>query len=425
MGWPRRWGHDGCALMPAGPCEIAGPDGFGVLRRDDCRGRVQIPRLPARFVSYLEKLKDPRVERTKKHKLVDIVAIGLCAVICGAEGWDDMEDFGQSKEWWLRSILGLELPNGIPSDDTFRRVFGRLNPQGLGDCMAQWLRTLRGRKAGETIAVDGKTARHSYDTLTGQPAIHLVSAWATESGLALGQVKVDSKSNEITAIPKLLKLLDIAGCTVTTDAMGCQKEIVRQIRKQQGDYVLALKANQGGLHEAVEFLFEDARANDFFAKDPRRRIEHYHHKTIDKDHGRIETRRYWVISGRHVAELPQAQEWEGLGSVAMVESTRRIGDETTVERRYFISSHESSGSKVARAIREHWRVENGLHYVLDVALGEDACDIWKDNGAENMATLRRAAVSLLRQDTTSRRGIKARVKRAGWDTDYLFRVLSN
>lgn len=377
-----------------------------------------------RFVAHLAGIKDPRVDRTRKHKLVDIVAIGLCAVICGAEGWEDMEEFGRAKEEWLRRELGLELPEGIPSDDTFRRVFGRVDPEELSTCITAWRRGLRRHKRGEVIALDGKTARHSDDTLTGQSAIHLVSAWATESGLALGQVKVDRKSNEITALPELLKLLDISGCIVTIDAMGCQKEIARQIVAQRGDYVLALKGNQESLHEAVQDLFADARANDFYSKDPDRRIDHDTYETLEKDHGRIETRRYWIIRGRHVAGLTQAADWDGLGSVCMVESERKIGEETSEQQRYFITSLTGSAAKVARGIREHWRIENGLHYVLDVAMNEDACDIWKDNGPENLATLRRTAASLLRQDRKSQRGVKGRMKRAAWDTDYLLQVLT-
>ncbi|MDQ1250650.1 MAG: hypothetical protein QG597_5029 [Actinomycetota bacterium] len=397
------------------------PDANGARRRggaDPFHGRP-----PLRFVSFFARLKDPRVKRRKRHKLVDIVVIGLCAVLCGAEGWEDMEEFGHSRKGWLRAVLGLELPNGIPGHDTMRRVFGRLDPSELGECIADWLRTLRRRGLEDVIALDGKTVRHSYDALTGQSAIHLVSAWATENGLALGQVKVDGKSNEITALPQLLKALDVSGCTVTIDAMGCQREIARQIREQQGHYVLALKGNQEGLHESVKLLFDDALAHGFYAKDPNRRIEHDHYRSIEKDHGRIETRNCWVISGRHVAELTQAGKWSGLKSVVLVQSERKVGEKVSTERRYFITSHEGKAGKIARAVREHWRVENGLHYVLDVAMGEDACGIWKDNGPENLATLRRAAISLLRQERSSRRGVKARMKRAAWDTDYLIQVL--
>lgn len=376
------------------------------------------------LISRFEELTDPRVDRTKDHKLVDILAIGLCTLLCGGEGWEDMETFGLAKEAWLRERLGLELPNGIPSDDTFRRVFGRLDPIAFGQCIADWVNSLSGVSRGEIISLDGKTLRHSLDTYTGQSAVHLVSAWATESGLALAQAKVDGKSNEITALPGLLRLLDIAGCVVTTDAMGCQREIARQILSQKGDYVLALKGNQGSLHKAVVELFADARANDFYRKDTARRIEHDYHEVLEKDHGRMERRRYWVISGRHVAELTQAKEWAGLQSVCMVERTLWVdGKETLMEARYFISSLAGSASKLARAIRQHWRIENGLHYVLDVALGEDACSIWKDNGPENLGILRRFVVTLLKGEKTSRRGVKARIKQAAWDTDYLDKVL--
>lgn len=380
--------------------------------------------LPPLFVKHFSSLKDPRVNRRKRHRLVDIVVIGLCAVICGAEGWEDIEEFGRRREQWLRGVLGLKLPHGIPGHDTIRRVFNRLDPEELNRCIRDWLSSLRRGRVEEVIALDGKTVRHSYDTRTGQPAIHLVSAWATESGLSLGQVKVDGKSNEITALPQLLKLLDVTGCTVTIDAMGCQKRLARQIREQGGHYVLALKGNQEGLREAVELLFTDALAHDWYRRDPSRRIEHDHSRVVGKDHGRLETRDYWVISGRQVAELTQAGDWEGLRSVVLVESKRERGDTVSIERRYFITSHEGKAAKIGGAIREHWRVENGLHYVLDVAMDEDACGIWKENGPENLATLRRAAVSLLRQEHSSPRGVKARMKIAAMDTDYLLRVLS-
>jgi len=238
------------------------------------------------------------VDRTKRYPLIEVVTIALCSVICGGEGWEDMEEFGRSKETWLRERLGLELANGIPGDDTYRRVFRRLDPEQFAQCLARWIRTFQGEAAGEIIALDGKTLRHSFDTATGQAAIHLVNAWATQSGLALGQVKVDGKSNEITALPGLLRLLALAGCVVTADAMGCQKKIAQQIIEAKADYVLALKGNQGSLHEDVRECFEDAIANGFYQKDPDRLIVHSYHRTVEKDHGRIEERQYWAMEAK-------------------------------------------------------------------------------------------------------------------------------
>lgn len=373
---------------------------------------------------YFAGLEDPRVDRTKRYPLIEVVTIALCAVICGAEGWEDMESFGRAREAWLRERLGLELRQGVPGDDVYRRVFSRLDPEQFARGLAVWIRSLQGEGAGEVIALDGKTLRHSFDTATGQAAIHLVNAWATESGLALGQARVDSKSNEITALPGLLKLLDLAGCVVTIDAMGCQKAIARQIIERQADYVFALKGNQGNLHEDVKRYFEDAIAHDFYEKDPNRRIRHGYDETVEKDHGRIERRRYWVMEGKQIAWLRERHDWVGLRSICAVESTRTIGEKVTKETRYFISSLEGGVGKLARPIRQHWRIENGLHWVLDVSFGEDACGIWKDNAPENMATMRRVAVSLLKQEPTSKRGVKARRKLAAWDPDYASKVLA-
>ncbi len=375
------------------------------------------------FACHFADLEDPRVDRTKRYPLIEVVTIALCSVICGGEGWEDMEDFGHAKEAWLRERLGLELINGIPGDDTYRRVFRRLDPEQFARCLAGWIRTFQGETAGEIIALDGKTLRHSFDTATGQAAIHMVNAWATQSGLALGQVKVDGKSNEITALPGLIKLLELAGCVVTADAMGCQKKVARQIIEQKGDYVLALKGNQESLHDDVRKCFEDAITNDFYKKDPDRLIAHSYHRTLEKDHGRIEERQYWAMEGKAIAWLLERHDWVGLRSICAVRSTRTIGEKVTSEMRYFISSLEGGAAKLARPIREHWRIENSLHWVLDVSMREDACGIWQDHGPENMATMRRVATSLLKQERTNKRGVKARSKKACLDESYLLKVL--
>ena len=263
------------------------------------------------LTSHFSILQDPRIDRSKQHTLLDIVVIAFCAVLCGAEGWEDMEDFGKAKHDWLQERLGLALTNGIPSDDTFRRLFARLDPEQFGRCFLSFAQSLHTYTKGEVIALDGKAVRHSFDAATGQAAIHLVSAWATESGLALGQVKVDSKSNEITAIPALLRLLDISGCVITIDAMGCQKAIAKQIVDKKGDYVFSLKGNHSTLHDDVKLFFEDARAHDFYQKNEVRRIAHGYYETVEKDHGRIETRRCWMVQGKQLDWLWQKSEWAG------------------------------------------------------------------------------------------------------------------
>lgn len=369
------------------------------------------------FVEHFGTLQDPRVDRTKLHGLLDLLVIALCAVICGAEGWEDMETFGRAKEPWLRERLGLALPNGIPAHDTFRRVFARLDPEAFGRAFLAWTDTLRVETQGEIIALDGKTLRHSFDTRAGQLPIHMVTAWAAKNRLVLGQIKVAEKSNEITAFPALLALLDLRGCTVTIDAMGCQKEIARQIIEQEGDYVLGLKGNQGTLCEEVRLFFEDAREHGFGA------IPFRYQKTVEKDHGRIETRHYWLVE--QIDWLDGKEKWAGLHSIGMVESLRRIGEQTSVEVRYFISSVTRNVRKFARAVRGHWGIENSEHYILDMAFDEDACRIRRENGPENFATLRHIALNLLRRESSTKRGVKARLRMAAWDEEYLLKVLAH
>jgi predicted transposase YbfD/YdcC len=369
------------------------------------------------FVEHFGTLPDPRVDRTKLHPLLDILVIAVCAVIAGAEGWEDIAEFGRLKEPFFRERLGLTLPHGIPSPDTFRRVLARVDPDAFGRAFLAWTQTLRVQTKGEILALDGKTLRHSFDTAAGQAAIHLVSAWAAQNRLVLAQVKVDDKSNEIPAFPALLALLDLRECTVTIDAMGCQKEIARQIIDQGGDYVLALKGNQGQLFEAVQEFFADATPQGFAG------IRGRHHATTEKDHGRIEQRSYWLVE--KIDWLEGREEWAGLRGIGMVESMRRIGEQVETERRYFLCSQGGSARKFGRAVRHHWGIENSEHYVLDVSMDEDACRIRRENGAENFATLRHIALNLVRRERTATRGVKARLKRAGWDEEYLLRVLAS
>lgn len=367
------------------------------------------------FVAHFASLPDPRVDRTKKHLLLDLLLIALLAVICGAEGWEDMETFGHAKERFLRERLGLALPHGIPSHDTFRRVFARLDPEAFGRAFTAWTKTLRLTRRGEILALDGKTLRHSFDTAQGQAPIHLVTAWAASHRLVLAQVKVSDKSNEITAFPALLSLLDLDGCTVTIDAMGCQREIARQIVEQGGDYVLAVKENQPTLLANIRLFFDDVRDNGAGAI----RVSAY--RSVEKDHGRIETRTYCQTDT--IDWLEGKEKWAGLCSIGRVESRRRIGETQTVETRYFISSLPRRVRALAAAVRGHWGIENQEHYILDVAFREDACRIRRENAPANLATLRHIALNLLQEEPTSKRGIKARLRQAGWDDDYLLRVL--
>lgn len=370
------------------------------------------------FISdYFADLEDPRIDRTKLHKLIDIVVIAICAVICGADSWVDVEEFGNAKLDWFRTFL--ELPNGIASHDTFGRVFALLDPDQFRNGFARWIQAISRITDGEVVALDGKTLRRSHDNTLGKAAIHMVSAWASTNRLVLGQLKVDDKSNEITAIPELLRLLALKGCIVTIDAMGCQTEIAQIIVDQGSDYVLALKGNQGTLHQDAKGLFAYAQEIDF------KNIAYDYYDTTDKSHGRIETRRYWLIyEPEFIAYLNPKGAWKGLKSVGVVEATREMGDETTCETRYFISSLSGDVKEFGNAVRNHWGIENCVHWVLDIAFREDESRVRKGNGAQNLAILRHIALNLLRQEKSAKCGVKARRLKAGWSEEYLLKVLS-
>lgn len=365
------------------------------------------------LLTHFETLEDPRTAYLIEHRLLDIVALTICAVVCGAEGWEDIEAYGRSKLDWLKTFL--ELPNGIPSHDTISRLFARLEPSKLQECFVSWVKAIAQLSEGEVIAIDGKSVRHSYDKGKGKGAIHMVSAWASENRLALGQVKVADKSNEITAIPQLLDILDIQGCIVTIDAMGAQKEIAKQIIDEGADYVLSLKGNQGNLHQDVQQLFDWASKTDF--KD----IEHDVHQTIDKGHGRLEKRRYYLLG--NVEHLVDAQQWTGLKRVGMIESVRHIeGKPTTTERRYYLTSLDGGVERFAQASRDHWGIENRLHWSLDVVFREDDSRIRNDHAPENMTLIRKIALNLLTKETSKGSKKRKRLK-AGWDNDFLIEVL--
>jgi predicted transposase YbfD/YdcC len=369
------------------------------------------------ITKHFRKVTDPRVDRTKRHKLIDIILLVICGVICGADSWVDIEMFGKAKKEWLKTFL--ELPNGIPSHDTFGRVFAAINPEEFEKSFMEWVEAIHELTQGQVIALDGKQLRGSQDSAAGKNAIYIVSAWASENQLVLGQQKVDAKSNEITAIPKLLKMLEISGCIVTIDAIGTQTKIAKMITDCHGDYLLAVKENQGYLFEDIHDLFEEDRAYAF--KD----APYGYAKTVNKDHGRIETRQCWAISDpEYLATIRDFERWQGLKSLVMIESERIIGEKTEKQTSYFITSLENDAEKILRARRNHWGIENSLHWELDIAFNEDHCRVRKDNAPQNFSIIRHLALNLLKQESSLKVGIKAKRLRCGWDTEYFLKVLA-
>ncbi len=369
-----------------------------------------------------EHLEDPRDERLIRHKLIDIVVLSICAVVCGADHWTEVEAFGGAKEEWLRTFL--ELPNGIPSHDTIGDLFCRLDAEQFRACFLDWVRMTFDLmvEEGDIVALDGKTVRRSYDRRLGKKAIHMVNAWATRTRLALGQVKVDEKSNEITAIPTLLDMLELSGCIVTIDAMGCQKEIAQKVLDQDADYVLAVKENQPTLHRKVQEMFADAEDSGYAD------IQFNRASNTEKNHGRIETRECWVIDDpSHLFYIQGTREkpvWPGLESIIKIQATRRVGEKTSINTRYYIASVSKRASAMNTIVRSHWGVENSLHWVLDIAFREDECRVRKGSAPEILAILRQMALNLLSQEKTAKVGVKGKRLKAAWDTRYLLRVLA-
>ena len=378
-----------------------------------------MPKKPLEAIEeHFSKVNDPRIDRRKEHKLIDMIVISICAVICGAEGWTDIENFGNSKLPWLKTFL--ELPNGIPSHDTFGRVFSMLDAQQFQLAFYEWVMAVNEIVHGQIINIDGKRLAGSEDKFLGKRAIYMVSAWAEENEIVLGQRKVEEKSNEITAIPELLKLLAISGCIVTIDAIGTQTQIAKTIMEAQADYVLSVKENQGHLFEDISVLFAVDQAHDFKYASLAR------HQEVHKGHGRIETRECWSTSDPAYLNLIRDREnWVGLRSIAMVVSTRMVGDKQTQKIRYYISSLPSDPERLLHVVRRHWAIENELHWVLDVAMNEDHSRVRKDQAPENLAVLRHIALNLLKQEKTAKGGIHAKQLQAAWKEDYLLKVLSS
>lgn len=368
--------------------------------------------MAADLIEHFSSLEDPRIDRNKCHALIDIVVLAVCAVASGADGWEAIEDFGKAKIDWLRQYVPLA--NGVPSHDCISYVLSRVSPPKFRECFMNWTQSVMQKTGSEVIAVDGKTARGSRDRKNHRNPLHMVSAWACRNRLVLGQQATEEKSNEITAIPKLLELLELKGCIVTLDAMGCQRAIAEQIMDQQGDYVLGLKGNQHALHEAVEEFFTTAQTHQFTA------VKHDYLEECDKDHGRLEIRRYWITEDLNT--LPDTEDWKGLRSIGMVERECLQGDTTSIERRYFINSIPAQAKPFATAVRGHWGIENTLHWRLDVVLGDDASRIRKGNGPAIMTSIRQLCTNLFERESSGLSLAKKR-RKAAWDDDYRAKVI--
>lgn len=354
---------------------------------------------------YFEKVQDPR-HHNKVHKLIDIIILSISAVVAGADTYEQIEQFGKKRKKWLKKYL--ELPAGIPSHDTIGRVFEKIDPEEFQNSFKFWIEAITERTRGEVIAIDGKTLRRSHDQSKDKKAIHMISAWAASNKVVLGQLKTADKSNEITAIPRLLKLLEISGCIITIDAMGTQKKIAETIIKEGGDYVLALKKNHKDLYCDTETYFKDMDNLDKY-------------ETTDGDHGRIETRRYAMTTD--IDWLPGKENWPGLKSIGMVESTREINGEVSTEKRYYISSLESDVKNFGDSVRSHWGIENKVHWVLDIGFREDESRIRNGNAPENFAVLRHIALNLIRKNNSFKGSIKTKRFTAALDVDYLEEIM--
>jgi len=383
---------------------------------------VQTTPTPLSLVHLFKTLSDPRVVGRCEHDLCDVLVIALCCLLCGGDTFNDMEEFGQTRQAWFKTFLALR--HGIPRHDTFNRVFAALKPEAFLDCFRRWTQSVRQTIAGEIVAVDGKALRRAG--AKGQSPRYIVNAWASANRLVLGQLKVADKSNEITAVPHLLRALELAGCIVTVDAMGCQKQIAQEIIEADADYVLALKGNQETAFDEVKRFLDDAVAQAATPAPPGsavRRPQLEFVETVEKDHGRLEIRRYWLSAD--LDWFADRDKWAGLRTVGLVESVRQEGAAApTTERRYYLNSLGPGVARFARAVRDHWGVENQVHWVLDVQMNEDQSRARTGHAPENLATLRRLALNLLRRDQTKSRGIKGKRLSAAWSHDYLLQLLN-
>lgn len=371
---------------------------------------------PTTITQYFSDLDDPRNGNHEIHPLMNILTIAICGVISGADGWVDLERYGKAKEGWLSTFL--DLSKGIPSHDTFGRVFRWLDPDQFQASFMTWSQAISQLSKGEIVAIDGKMLRRSKDKTHNKAGIWMVSAWASENRLVLGQEKVDDKSNEITAIPALLKLLNLEGCVVTVDAIGTQTEIVEQIVAQKADYILPVKDNQKRLREDIEMLFDGFEAAGYVD------VDYDVYQQHANGHDREEIRHCWMVEKKdYLSYLRGCDQWKSLRSVAKLITVRTQSGKTTVTTRYFISSLPMDAQHFMQSIRDHWQIENGLHWVLDVAFREDDSRLRKNHAPQNMAILRHIATNLLKQETSARVGMKAKRKMAGWDNDYLLTVL--
>lgn len=363
------------------------------------------------LLGYLSIIKDPRLERKKLHLLSDILFFSVCASLSGCDTWSEIYFFAVEHEDWLKQYI--KLANGIPSEDTIARVFSVIDPDQFELAFRSWVGSLYKIVQDKVIPIDGKRVRGSYGN--GKPAIHMVGAFAADAGLALAQVKTEDKSNEITAIPLLLDALILNGCIITLDAMGCQKSIVSKIREKKGDYVISLKGNQGNLHDDVK-LFMETEINNNFKNTP-----HDYYETIEKGHGRVETRRYWITE--KINWLDNKKDWEGLASIGLVESEVYKKGKTTIERRCFINSISADAKKFAGAVRHHWAIENNLHWQLDVTFDEDKLRMRVGYAAQNLSIMRRMVLNILKQDKSTKASLKTKRKKAAWNKAYLEQLL--
>ena len=369
---------------------------------------------PRGLLRFFDELEDPRMDRTKLHSLSDILVITICAVICGADEWTEIELFGKSKRKWFERFLAL--PNGIPSHDTFGRVFSLLDPAQLEECFQRWIAAMAACTGGQLIAIDGKTIRRSFQKADNKAAIHIVSAWSETNSLVLGQVSTEEKSNEITAIPRLLKMLDITDSVITIDAMGCQKAIAKQIVSQKGHYVLQVKKNHAGLHDVIKEMFDELTGRGIAG------VRYESHESVDAGHGRVETRRIWTTDWTNW--YVDRKKWKGLRSFVCVESVREVDGRTSKERRYYISDLDGQDAVAMLSyVRGHWGIENKLHWSLDVTFREDDLRQRVGHSAENLSRIRRLALNLLRQDKSVKVGAKAKRLKACLEEGYLLKIL--